>query len=117
MHKRRKRRVGRLDKQWRGYIVTMPRSKDPNKGKDSDQEDDENVSEPQQKSMFDYFKRKRRGRPKRRANLATDKVETKRSKKQTATLKAPPKAANMTVPKADDGKKNQGQTGQSQITS
>ena len=45
----------------------MPRSKDPNKGKDED--DDENVSEPQQKSMFDYFKRKWHGRPKRRANI------------------------------------------------
>jgi hypothetical protein len=33
-------------------------------------------------------------------------VETKRHKKQMATLKAPPKAANMTVPEADAGKKN-----------
>jgi hypothetical protein len=41
--------------------VTMATSKDPNKG-----EDEENASsEPQQKSLFDFYKRKKRGMPKK----------------------------------------------------
>jgi hypothetical protein len=57
------------------------------------------VSEPQQKSMFDFYKRKKRGRPKKCANLATDKVEVvqkipKKQPKHVTTRKAPPKAAS-----------------------
>ena len=59
----------------------MPRSKNPNKGEDEDE--DENVSEPQQKSTFDYFiRRKRRGRPKKHANLVTNKVEARKKHKK-----------------------------------
>jgi hypothetical protein len=72
--------------------VTMATSKHPNKG-----EDEENASsEPQQKLLFDFYKRKKHGRPKKCANLVTDKVEVirKRPKKQpthVTTSKAPPK--------------------------
>jgi hypothetical protein len=76
----------------------MATSKDPNKG-----EDEEEASEAQQKSLFDFFKRKR-GRPKKRAILATDKVKVvkkmpKKLPKYLTTRKAPPKAATTdTVP-------------------
>ncbi len=61
----------------------MTTSKDPNKG-----EDEENASEPKQKSMFDFYKKKKRGRPKKQANLAKDKVEVvkKMPKKQPKSL-------------------------------
>jgi hypothetical protein len=51
----------------------MATSKDPNKGGDG-----ENASEPQQKSMLDFYKRKKCGRPKKHANLAMDNVEVGR---------------------------------------
>jgi hypothetical protein len=41
--------------------IIMASSKDPNKGME------ENASEPQQSSMFDYFRRKKCGRPKAEA--------------------------------------------------
>jgi hypothetical protein len=84
----------------------MATSKDHNKGGD-----EENVSEPHQKSMFDFYKRKKHGRAKKCANLATDKVEVvrkmpKKQPKHLTTCKAPPKAAaTNTVPKLDNEKK------------
>jgi hypothetical protein len=71
----------------------MATLKDPKKG-----EDEENTSEPEQKSMFDFYKRKKRGRPKKQANLATDKVQVvkkmpKKLPKYLTTRKASPKAA------------------------
>jgi hypothetical protein len=92
--------------------VTMATSKDPNKG-----EDEENASsEPQQKSLFDFYKRKKRGRPKKPANLVTDKVEVvrkmpKKQPKHVTTRKAPPKASSATtVCKLDDGNNNKPRT-------
>jgi hypothetical protein len=95
----------------------MATSKDPNKG-----EDEENASsEPQQKSMFDFYKRKKRGRPKKHANLATDKVEVvrkmpKKQPKHVTTCKAPPKAASATTvcELVDDGNNNKPRTNWSQ---
>jgi hypothetical protein len=45
-------------------------------------------SEPQQKSIFDFYKRKKHGRPKKHAKLVTDKVEVikKMPKKQPKHL-------------------------------
>jgi hypothetical protein len=59
--------------------------------------------------LFDFYKRKKRGRPKKRANLATDKVEVvqkmpKKQPKHLMTRQAPPKAPSaITVRKLDDG--------------
>jgi hypothetical protein len=84
----------------------MATSKDPNKG-----ENEENASEPQHKSMFDFYKRQICGRPKKCANLATDKVVVvrkmpKKQPRHLTTCKAQPKgAATNAVPKLDDEKK------------